>query len=162
MPWYFLAVCPPLPSNRIAHGSVALKRMRCSTLRLLRVGVGVGALAALIGAGVANMLYRSSLVFSEARHWARTRCGSLYRLPLCTQAEVLSPTDQEAVEPDTQLGPGCRVSPDQQSVDLFLEPLAGLIRGLSYRSLRSSSTACRSCGRLSWVTSHTASTSTPI
>jgi hypothetical protein len=46
------------------------------------------------------------------------------------KAEVLSPTDQEAVEPDTQLGPGCRVSPDQQSVDLFLEPLAGFLRGL--------------------------------
>jgi hypothetical protein len=29
------------------------------------------------------------------------------------KAEVLSPTDQEAVEPWTQLGPGCRVSPEQ-------------------------------------------------
>jgi hypothetical protein len=37
---------------------------------LLRAGVGVGALVALIGTGVTNMLYRSSLLLSDARHWA--------------------------------------------------------------------------------------------
>jgi len=42
-----------------------------STPRLLRVGVGVGALVALIGAGVTNMLYRSNLLLSDARHWAK-------------------------------------------------------------------------------------------
>jgi hypothetical protein len=69
VPWYFLAV-RPLSSNGISHGSVALKRTRRSTLRLLRVGVGVGALVVLIGAGVANMLYRSCLLLSESRPWS--------------------------------------------------------------------------------------------
>jgi hypothetical protein len=51
-------------------------------------------------------------------------------IPCVAKAEVLSPTDQEAVEPETQLGPGCRVSPQQQSVDLLLETLEGFLRWL--------------------------------
>jgi hypothetical protein len=38
-------------------------------LHLLRAGVGTGALVALIGTGVMNMLHRSSLLLSEARDW---------------------------------------------------------------------------------------------
>lgn len=44
-----------------------LKRVRWRSLRL---AVGAGALVLLIGTGVANMLYRSSLVLADARRWA--------------------------------------------------------------------------------------------
>ena len=47
------------------------------------------------------------------------------------KAEVFGPPRQESVEPGLQLRPGCRVSPVQQGVDLLLEPLLGLLRGLS-------------------------------
>jgi len=46
------------------------------------------------------------------------------------EAEVFGPSRQESVEPGLQLRPGCRVSPVQQCVDLLLEPLLGLLRGL--------------------------------
>ena len=45
--------------------------MRSNELaRLLRVGIGVGALVALTGIGAAKMLYRSGLLLSDARRWA--------------------------------------------------------------------------------------------
>ncbi len=37
--------------------------------RLLRAGIGIGALAVLIGVGTAKMLHRSAALFSEARRW---------------------------------------------------------------------------------------------
>ena len=39
-------------------------------LRLLRLGIGIGALVALTGIGAAKMLYRSGAFLSEARRWA--------------------------------------------------------------------------------------------
>jgi hypothetical protein len=39
-------------------------------LRLFRVGIGIGALVALMGFGAAKMLYRSGTFLSEARRWA--------------------------------------------------------------------------------------------
>lgn len=51
------------------------------------------------------------------------------------KAEVLSPPRQESVEPLLQLGPGCWVSPEQQGVDLFLEPLLGFFEGRAEMNL---------------------------
>lgn len=42
------------------------------------------------------------------------------------ETEVLGPPQQESVEPGMQFGPGRRVSPQQQSVDLLLESLSPL------------------------------------
>lgn len=45
--------------------------MRSNELaRLLRVGIGIAALVALIGIGVAKMLHQSAALLSEARRWA--------------------------------------------------------------------------------------------
>jgi hypothetical protein len=49
-------------------------------------------------------------------HVPADRCIGIARI---AKAEVRGPSDQKAVEPETQLGPGCRVSPEQQSVDLL-------------------------------------------
>jgi hypothetical protein len=48
----------------------ALKLLRRQPLRLLRVGAGIGALAVLIGWGIPNMLYQSSVLLADARRWA--------------------------------------------------------------------------------------------
>jgi len=45
------------------------------------------------------------------------------------ETEVLGPSQQESVEPGLQFGPGRRVSPEQQSVDLLLESLLSFRRG---------------------------------
>ena len=47
-----------------------LNLLRRQPLRLLRLGAGVGALAVLIGWGIPNMLYQSSLLLADARRWA--------------------------------------------------------------------------------------------
>jgi hypothetical protein len=56
---------------------------------------------------------------------------SIIGLTCEAKAEVLSPSPQKAVEAGTELGPGCRVSPEQQIVDFLLQPLLGFLRETS-------------------------------
>ncbi len=47
-----------------------LKLLRRQPLCFFRVGAGAGALLVLIGWGIPNMLYQSSLLLADARRWA--------------------------------------------------------------------------------------------